>query len=105
MNEDPRTRGRTRNWPRLALSLHRGCVFCFPLHHSSSLDVQTGAYVVFFMLLHKLRFRQIKDLPVLKCLAAGGCLETDRSTVAGTRASHGLRMTSRGTYVHRLPHM
>lgn len=75
-------------------------LFTIP-HHC----VQTGAYVVFLMLLHKLRFRQIKDLPVLKCLAAGGCLETDRSTVAGTRASHGLRMTSRGTYVHRLPHM
>jgi len=66
----------------------------------------TGAYVVFVMQLHKLGARQIKDLPVPKCLTAGGLLERmDGSVAAGTRAVHGLRGTSRGAHVHRLSYV
>lgn len=74
-----RTRKGTICWSEIALSLcslPRGCLLCSPLHQST-LCVPTGAYVVFVRQLHKLRARQIKDLPVPKCLTAGGCLEND----------------------------
>lgn len=70
---------------------------------SSHCCLRTGAYVVFVKQLHKLRARQIKDLPVPKCLTAGGCLEMmDAIVAAGTRALHGLMVTSRRAYMHRL---
>lgn len=80
-------------WPQIALSLCK-------LPRGSHCCLQTGAYVVFVMQLHKLRARQIKDLSVPKYPTAGGCLDRmGASGASGMRALKGLRVTFRGTYV------